>query len=203
MNITIDSSNTGPVDADDGIYLSIEDPGASVTIGNQKIESLLSTVGNVFLQADNDITQLAGAHIDVSGSGGAAGRTLALFAGHDLTLGAGISTNNGGITLNAVNNIDMQDGSFLNAGSAGLQFDGSSMRVTDIATTGNVTFAVGTIQNDGNISTRVRANFLDFNGFSTIGAAGIGNALDTQVNRVSAGAGGSVYIRERQTVSRF
>ncbi|MEP7243172.1 MAG: filamentous hemagglutinin N-terminal domain-containing protein [Gammaproteobacteria bacterium] len=203
LDITIDSSgNVGPIAADDGTYTFAEDGGASVTIGSAKIESLLGS-GDVTLQASNDITQLAGADIDVRFSAGAHGRSLSLQAGHDITLGGAIFLNDGAITLSGINSLVQQDGSRIDAGSGNISLSGGDIRLTDVATTsGSVTIFGNDISNDGNTATRIRANNL-FLTSARAGAAGVGNALDTSITTLAFATAnaGDMYIAEADGLS--
>jgi filamentous hemagglutinin family protein len=208
-NITIDASNaTDPDLGADGTLAFAESPG-NVTIGNARIVELLETT-NVVLQATNDIEQLAGATIDVSGVDDASGRSLTLEAGGSITLNDAIVMNDGAVTLIAdsaaaggagggdgIGAITMADGSLIDAGSGDVSLTAAEdIRVTSITTTGTVslTSSDGAIVDDGDNATQITATSV------TLSAAEIGSVagrIGTNTTTLNATAtNGGIYITE-------
>ena len=72
---------------------------STVTVTPAAITGVLSNGTTLFLQANNDITQNAGADITVPTVGSTAGAGLSLQAGRSIALNANITTLNGSVTL--------------------------------------------------------------------------------------------------------
>ena len=100
--IVVDPSGGGGI----GNSLFSDTPGSDVSITNGSIEATLNTGTALVLQANNDITQNAGADIAVIAGG--SGGDLTLQAGRSIFFNADISTDGGNFT--AIANSTLADG---------------------------------------------------------------------------------------------
>ncbi|TVS10942.1 MAG: filamentous hemagglutinin N-terminal domain-containing protein, partial [Gammaproteobacteria bacterium] len=190
-NITVETGAVDSGDNDDdligGEILFADGAGTDFTITNAKIEEQLENA-TVVLQAEIDITQLAGAHIDVSENGAAAGSGLTLQAGRNITLNANILLNNGDLTLSAddpgqiggsdgIGNISL-NGTTYSTGTGAI-----SLTLNDAAGTATI---AGTF-NGGSVSIDAETIALDGGSVNTF-AAGDEDGSQSYVGAVTLGA---------------
>jgi len=185
-----------------GVY-KLETTNGSMTVAAASVADAIQAGSHILLNAGgagSDVTLDSGADVVSTGAG-----SISLLAQDAVTLNADLTTAGGTVDVEAFDSsLTMASGKVVTSNGGNIRYAASGAIALGLlnAGTGDVSVLTdGGFITEATAGNNIAADYLRLEASGSIGAAGAGNALDTNVNTVASKSGTNTYLLEANAIT--